>query len=328
MTVQVTVIGLGQIGTSIGLALAKHKAQITRVGLDRVSDTAHKAEKKGAFDRISPNLQAAVENADIIILAVPVDEIRETIQSIAPYLREESVLLDTSPLKVTVAAWAKEILPPKCYFVSITPSLNPLYLDNLDQGTDSAHEDLFQNSLMVITHLADTPSEAIQLACDLVILLGAQLLLADPYESDGLQAAHHQLPQLVSVALFNASTTQPGWKEGRKLAGAPFARVTSAVETFDERQQLGQAALLNRENVLRVIDNLLDELQRLRQAIADQDGQALQKLFEQARSSRSEWLSQRMAARWDTTFKQIPIPSALERLGRLVGLRDRTKDRK
>ena len=60
MTVQVTVLGLGQIGTSIGLALAKQKAQITRVGLDRETDTARKAEKMGAFDRISPNLRAAV----------------------------------------------------------------------------------------------------------------------------------------------------------------------------------------------------------------------------------------------------------------------------
>jgi prephenate dehydrogenase len=328
MTVQVTVLGLGQVGTSIGLALAKQKAQITRVGLDRETDTAHKAEKMGAFDRISPNLRAAVENADIVILAVPLDEIKETLQSIAPELKEESVVMDTSPLKVAVAAWAKEVLSAKRYFVSITPSLNPLYLDYLDNGPDSAHEDLFENSLMVVTHPSDTPADAIQLACDLVALLGAQPLFADDSESDGLQAAQHQLPRLVSAALLNAATTQPGWKEGRKLAGALFARVTSAAETFDERELLGQAALLNRENVLRVIDNLLEALQQLRQAIADQDSQALQKLLEQARTSRIDWMGQRMTAKWDTTFAQVSMPSALERLGRLIGLRDRTKNRK
>ena len=328
MTVQVSVIGLGQIGTSIGLALAKQKAQITRVGLDREADTARKAEKMGAFDRIAPNLRSAVENADIVVLAVPVDEIRETFQSIASHLKEECVLLDTSPLKVAVAAWAKETLPPKRYFVSITPSLNPLYLDILDNGPDSAHEDLFQNSLMVVTHPSETPADAIQLACDLVTLLGATLLFADVYESDGLQAAQHQLPRLVSAALLNATTTQPGWKEGRKLAGALFARVTSAADTFDERELLGQAAELNHDNVVRVIDNLVEALQELRQAIADEDSQALQKLLVQARDSRIDWIGQRSTARWDTNFAQVSMPSALERLGRLVGLRDRTKNRK
>ncbi|MDR3575618.1 MAG: prephenate dehydrogenase [Anaerolineaceae bacterium] len=328
MTVQVSVIGLGQIGTSIGLALTKQKPQITRVGLDRQADTARKSEKMGAFDRIALNLRSAVENADIVVMAVPVDEIRETIESIAPYLREESVLIDTSPLKVAVADWAKEILPAKRYFLSITPSLNPLYLDDLDTGPDSARQDLFENSLMVVTHLADTHADAIQLACDLVTLLGAQPLFSDAYESDGLQAAQHQLPRLVSAAFLNAATSQPGWKEGRKLAGALFARVTSPVETFDEREQLGQAALLNRENVIRVIDNLQEALQQLRQAIADQDSQTLQDLLDQASTSRAEWLKQRTSADWETSLAKVSMPSALERLGRLIGLRDRTKKSK
>ncbi len=328
MTVQVSVLGLRQIGTSIGLALAKQKEQIRRVGFDRQAGTARQAEKMGAFDRIAANLRAAVENADIVILAVPLDEIRDTLQSIVPYLKEESVVMDTSPLKVSVAAWAKEILPPKCYFVSITPNLNPLYLDDLDHGPDSAHEDLFQNSLMVITHPADIPAEAIQLACDLVVLLGAQMFFADAYESDGLQAAQHQLPRLVSAALLNAATSQPGWKEGRKLAGALFARVTSGVDTFDERELLGQAVLLNQENVLRVIDDLQEALQQLRQAVADQDSQELQKLLERARSSRIDWMGQRLTANWETNFAQPSIPSAVERLGRLIGLGGRTKNQK
>jgi prephenate dehydrogenase len=182
--------------------------------------------------------------------------------------------------------------------------------------------------LMVVTHPADTPSAAIQLACDLVTLLGAQLLFADAYESDGLQAAQHLLPRLVSVALLNATTTQPGWQEGRKLAGALYARVTSAADNFDERELLGQAALLNRDNVLRVIDNLLEALQHLRQAIEDQDSQTLQKLLEQARTSRNDWLGQRKTAKWDTTFDQVSMPTAGETLKRLIGWRDRSKDRK
>ena len=86
--------------------------------------------------------------------------------------------------------------------------------------------------------------------------------------------------------------------------------------------------MLNRDNVLRVIDNLVEALQRLRQAIEDQDSQTLQKLLEQARTSRNDWLSQRKTAKWDTTFDKVSMPTAKETLGRLIGWRDRSKDRK
>ena len=71
MTVQITIIGLGQIGASIGLGLTKIKDQVTRIGNDRDPIIARQAEKMGAVDKISINLPSAVRNADLVILAVP-----------------------------------------------------------------------------------------------------------------------------------------------------------------------------------------------------------------------------------------------------------------
>jgi prephenate dehydrogenase len=120
MTVKITIIGLGQIGASLGLALANHKDQVTTLGHDKSPETARKAQKQGAVESISYNLPASIEGADVIVLAIPFDEIYETLKIIAQDVREDAVVMDTGPVKSVVAEWAKELLPPKRHYVGLT----------------------------------------------------------------------------------------------------------------------------------------------------------------------------------------------------------------
>ena len=72
MTVQITILGLGQIGTSIGLALNEHKDLVRRIGNDADNNIARQAEKMGsAIDQVIFNLPSAVRQADLVILAPP-----------------------------------------------------------------------------------------------------------------------------------------------------------------------------------------------------------------------------------------------------------------
>ena len=319
MTVQITVIGLGQIGTSIGLALASQKANLSRLGHDREPLVARQAEKMGAFDRIDYNLPGAVSKADAVILAVPVDEIRETLESMAPDLKPGAVVIDTSPVKIGVAAWAQELLPADRHFISMTPSLNPLYLEGSDQSIDQARADLFQNSIMVLTNPPGADAAAIQLAVDLVVLLGARPFFSDPYEADGLMAASHLLPPLLAAALITATADQPGWQEGRKLAGRTYQLSTSALLSAHERARLGQAALLNRENTLRVLDNLMAALQNLRGYIAENDSEGLHKFIKHAQDERNRWWQARLKGEWDASPQRDAMPKAGDVFGRLFG---------
>ena len=111
MTVQITIVGLGQIGTSIGLALADHQEIVYRVGHDREISIAKYAQKMGALDKTKINLPSAVEDADLVILSLPMDQIHEMLSVIAPELKPGAVVMDTGPLKEVVAGWALEILP-------------------------------------------------------------------------------------------------------------------------------------------------------------------------------------------------------------------------
>ena len=123
MTIQITIIGLGQIGASIGLALAENKEMFERIGHDKDPLVARKAVKLDAIDRFAINLPASVREADIVILALPMDQIRDTLAIIATELREDAVIMDTGPVKEVVSAWAGELLPPKRHYVGLTPVL-------------------------------------------------------------------------------------------------------------------------------------------------------------------------------------------------------------
>ena len=318
MSIQITIIGLGQIGASIGLGLASQK-QIVRVGQDLEPSVVKKAEKLGAVDKVIINLAKAVKDADAVILALPVDQIKDTLEFIAPELKPGAVLLDTAPVKAAVAEWAEKALPEGCYYVGMTPVINPIYLMDGDWGVDAAHADLFKNGLFAIVAPARTSSAALRMATELAGLLGAEHMFADMVEMDGLMAATHLLPQLLAAGLSGMTVGQPGWLEGRKLAGRSFAKVTEPVVSSESAAALASAAVNNRANAIRVLDTLVARLLDMRAEIEAQDVEALEKRFTEVRALRMHWWTERWNANWAATEQgSSNTPTSGEWMGRLV----------
>ena len=298
MTVQITIIGMGQIGTSIGLALAGKGDLLHRVGHDRQVSIAQKAQKLGALDRAEFNLPRSVEQADLVLLCLPLDQVRETMAIIAQDLKEGSVVMDTCTNKVAIAGWAAELLPAGRHYVGLTPVINPAYLYDVDTGIDAARADLFQKGLVAIASPPQTESGAIKLAADLARLLGAQPLFIDTMELDGLMAATSMLPQLLAAALVNATADQPGWREGRKFAGRAYAEATAPVMLMSSPATLSTSALANRENTLRMVDSLLATLNAIRDDLAENDTAALQERLGRAQQSLQKWSDGRRSGEW------------------------------
>jgi prephenate dehydrogenase len=151
MTVKIAIIGLGQIGASIGLALANHKDQVTTLGYDNSPEVSRKARKMGAVENMGHSLSSTIRAADLVVLALPLDQVHETLGSIAGDVPEQGLVIDTAPAKMAVAAWVKEFLPPGRHYVGLTPALNPLVLDETGSGIDAARADLFHNGLVAVT---------------------------------------------------------------------------------------------------------------------------------------------------------------------------------
>jgi prephenate dehydrogenase len=319
MTVQITIIGTGQIGASIGLALGENKDMFVRVGHDKDVRIANHAKDLGALDRVAINLPNSVENAAVVILALPLDQIQETFKFIAADLREEAVIMDTAPVKKDVIQWAKEILPPKRYYIGLTPVLNPAYLETPGTGVDAARPDLFKNGLIAILSPQGVPSEAIKLATDFSHLLGAEHLFMDPVELDSMMAATHILPQLLAATLLNITVDQPGWYESRKLAGRPYAAVTSAVSRFEDNASLAAQALSSNEQLVRWIDIMIEKLYNLRQQLASGQAGQLNEALKRARLGREKWLGERGTANWAAAeaAPDVNIPTAKDVFARM-----------
>ncbi|HEX7433275.1 MAG TPA: prephenate dehydrogenase/arogenate dehydrogenase family protein [Anaerolineaceae bacterium] len=332
MTVKIGIIGLGQIGASIGLALASHKDQVTTVGYDKSAEVTRKAHKLEVVGNFAHNLYACVKEADLVVLALPLDQVHETLEAIAQNLHEEALVIDTAPAKQVVADWAKELLPTKRHYVGLTPALNPLFLDETGFGIEAARADLFQNGLVAVTALHTTSGEAIKLATSFVGLLGARAYFADLAEVDGIMATASSLPALAAAALTETIIDQPGWADIRKLAGRPFA---AAIRPFEgaNTAALAEAARQNRVNTIRVLDEYIVTLKSLRDEIGDEEKKSLEDHLERIQRAGAQWLRVRADGDWqaiESIEQEIPTFSELWMqqlgLGKLIGLGQKRKD--
>jgi prephenate dehydrogenase len=333
MTVKITIIGLGQIGASMGLALAGNKGQVTTLGHDKSPDTARKAQKLGVVESISYNLTSSVEGADVIILAIPFSEIYDTLKIIAPDMREDAVVMDTAPVKSVVAEWVREFLPPKRHYVGLTPALNPACLEDSALGLDAARADMFQKGAVAITAPHGTPEGALKLATDFVTLLGAFPFFADLAEVDGVMASAHLLPGLSAAALAETITGQSGWSDIRKLAGKPYSAATRPLDG-EESAALAEALLQNQANTLRVLDEYIATLTSLRSDIASENKEGLRTRLERARQGHAQWQLDRAKGDWlavELGGQEMPkVGDILKRqiggLDKLFGRRNKKSD--
>jgi prephenate dehydrogenase len=320
MTVKITIIGLGQIGGSIGLALANHKDQVATLGYDKSPEVTRRALKMGAVEKVGHSLSASVKGADVVILALPLDQVYETLKSIAQDMREDGLVMDTTPVKQAVEAWAKELLPPGRHYVGLTPALNPLVLDETVTGIEAARPDLFQHGLMAVTTPHGTAGDAIKLAANFVALLGAQAYFADLAEVDGIMATAHTLPALAAVALTETVLGQPGWTDIRILAGKPFVAATRPLE-LEESLGLAEAARQNSINIVRVLDEYIATLKSLRDEIDEVKGKNLQDHLERIARARAQWRRMRLEGDWRPDgIPTQDVPTLGDRLLQQIGL--------
>ena len=325
MTVQITVIGLGQIGTSIGLSLASHSERVKRIGYDRVLEVQNKAKSLGAFDAVKFTLSSAIEGADVVVLCIPLDQVEPTLELIAPDLRQDAVILDFSPQKSIAHQLFVKHIPSGRHYIGLVPAINPQMLDQDTNGIDAASATLFQKATVGVAAPGGTSTEVLKLAADLVDLIGGQTIFLDMLEADGMEMTAHILPQVISAALLNATVGQPGWTETRRFAGRPFAQSTSALGA-DSLDALAQALLSNPLAASTVLNNAIGALTHIRTAVENGDKVDLSKRLELAAADRQTWLNDRYRAEWNAPKEKQESPKGGDILKHLfLGGREKKK---
>lgn len=331
MTTNISILGLGQIGGSVGLALADHTALVHRTGHDLEYSVARQAEKAGAVDKITPNLIQAVQNADIILLSMPFDHVQNTLQAISQDLQDGAVLMDTCPGKRVIAGWVKELIPEGRYYLGLTPVLNPAYIASIEAGFTGAKADLFKNGQVGISAPPGTPGEALKLAADLCSLIGAKPLFTDMLEVDGQMAYLHVLPQILAASFVDFASSQPGWEDSQKVAGKFFAQYAATLLFESYPGELGSVVTNDKENFIRLINGYLTQLIDLREDLKEENIENINKRIDRSKEAFSQWWLNRKDADWGLDHRTLgvqEIPTSGEMLGRMIGFKKKPKQSK
>jgi prephenate dehydrogenase len=283
--VLVTIIGLGLIGGSIGLALRHgNKSRWEIVGHSRRPETVAKALSVGAIERGEPNLEDAVKRAELVIIATPVLTVKEIFSRIAPYLPSGCIVTDTGSTKVQVMKWAEEMLPPTVHFTGGHPMAG-----RETYGIEAARADLFQRCTYCLTPSDKASPESIDTVVDMTKNLGAIPFFIDAQEHDNLVAGISHLPILLSAALVSVTTKNPSWSKMSRLAASGYHDLTRLASGNPEVNS--HIWLSNREAILSWLDRFIQELERYRQLAAEGD-ERLEQALTEANKARQKWLKQ------------------------------------
>jgi prephenate dehydrogenase len=282
--VLVTIVGLGLIGGSIGLALRQgKKSRWEIIGYSRRQETVATALSSGAIERGETNLKDAVKQADLVIIATPVLTVKEILSKIAPHLPSGCIITDTASTKVQVMKWAKEILPPTVDFIGGHPMAG-----RETYGIKAAKADLFRGCTYCLTPSVEASPKSIDMVIGMVKKLGAIPIFIDAQEHDDLVAGISHLPMLLSAALVSLTTKNSSWSKMSKLAASGYHDLTRLASGSPEVNS--HICLSNQEAIIDWIDKFSQELKRYRRLVASGDKRLEQALIE-ANKARQKWLN-------------------------------------
>lgn len=277
---QVTVVGLGLMGGSLAAALSTLGACRQVVGVARRRSTLTTALDLRFIHKGTTDLQEGVAEADIVVLATPVQDVIAKIGIIGPMLKPQCLLMDVGSTKQAICQ-AMEALPGHVQPMGGHPLCGKETL-----GLAMADPALYRDQVFVLSPLARTSAKAVDLAKSLTLSIGARPLILDPQRHDRLVAAISHLPYMLAVTLVKAAEdVASGDPMVWKLAASGF-RDTSRLAAGDITMMLDILAT-NRTHVLEMLGQAQAHLSSLMGYLEREDLVGLRKALQSARARRA-----------------------------------------
>lgn len=281
---KVTIIGLGLVGGSIGLALKAAKLpNLQVVGHDLEGDAMKAALKLGAVDRTEQHLEGAAEGARLIIIATPPLAVRPLFEDLAELAPDGCIITDVSSTKAEVMRWAKELLPDRVSFVGGHPMAG-----KEESGVKAADANLFRDKAYAVIPATSASEGAVKSVLGLVTILGAEPVFIDAEEHDQYVAAISHMPLVLSTALFTLVRNSQGWNEISPLASSGFRDMTRLAS--GDPYMNHDICVTNPDGVIHWLDRLIAELRRYRDLVMD-NHEELFNTFNAAQLQREAYLS-------------------------------------
>lgn len=264
---RVSIVGLGLLGGSLGLALKQAGFAGRIVGYARRAETRDEALEKGAVDEAFSEFTPALEGADLVILATPVAVILDHLPRLQPHLPPQALVTDVGSTKRRICAQAAELYAGQPLFLGGHPMAG-----KERSGLEFADAGLFKNARYLLTpiqpkHFEDPRVQAFR---GLVEGIGARPLLIDPATHDWAVAYLSHLPQLLSSGL--ASLTEEKYLGDNlplEVAATGFRDVTRLADS--PYSVWRDICLTNTENIQMALDALIQKLESIKMHLADRE---------------------------------------------------------
>ena len=238
---KIAIIGVGLIGGSMGMAIRNKRLAREVIGIGRRQVSINKALKRGAIDKGTLDIKSGVKNADLIIVATPVDRVMEKLKEAARFAQKNAIIIDVNSTKEDVVRFADAAVPKSLKFIGTHPIAG-----SEQAGVSFASKDIFMNTVCIITPTRKTDKSALLKIKALWRALGARVETLSPKEHDRVVAGISHMPHVVSFSL--AASVSPG---DLKFSGSGFRDTTRIAKS--DPVMWAEIFMQNKESVLKAI---------------------------------------------------------------------------
>jgi prephenate dehydrogenase len=280
---KITIIGVGLLGGSIGLAVRKRRVAKEIAGYARRPKTITEAEKIGALDYATTDLLAAVSGADFVVLCTPLAQMPALTKQFLPALKRGAIVTDVGSVKADVVRELETLVTKAgAHFVGSHPMAG-----GEKMGVLAAKADLYAGAVCVVTPTKKSNRAAVRKVDQFWQALGARVVRLDAAKHDSLVSRTSHLPHVAAAALAGLvlDPKQPSAKSG--LCATGFRDTTRIASGSPEMWR--DIALANRKNVSQSLDALVAELKIFQAALKKGDAKAVEKFFATAKERRDNW---------------------------------------
>jgi prephenate dehydrogenase len=277
---KVTIIGVGLIGGSLARVLRDRGLAREITGAGRSRESLELGQRLGVLDRVGEGLKPAVEGADLVVLASPVGAFEAAVREIASQLKKGAILTDVGSVKGALVRKIEELLPAGVHYVPGHPIAGKEKF-----GVAEADASLFRGAKCILTPTEKTDAQALAAVREVWEAAGATVLMMDPDLHDRIFGAVSHLPHVAAFAMICAvAELSTGNDDYMDYSGAGFRDFTRIAASSPEIWR--DICLMNRENLIEMIDRYQFALNRIKQELTAGDAARLEKHLRLASETR------------------------------------------
>lgn len=278
------IAGLGLIGSSLALGIRRDHPDYRILGYNRGEKSRTIALEKGFVDEVTDDFASFAGQADVIILAVPIEQTIAFIKELAQLpLKEQVLVTDAGSTKLAICQAAETYLQPAgINFIGGHPMAG-----SHKSGAIAADVNLFENAYYIFTRTTATKKDAVARMTDLLSGLHARFIEIDPDEHDRVTSQVSHFPHVLASSLMNqAGSYALDHPFTNNFAAGGFRDMTRIAES--EPGMWTSILLTNPSFVLERIAEFQERLTEIAEHIKRQDSDAIWNFFEQGRKTRKE----------------------------------------